>query len=88
MPVVIVNLKDGSLVENGIFHQYVRPVLVPKLDPFCTELTGIEQSTVDQAKPFPEVFRDLEAFLRKHKLIPDSAESKAAVVRIFVFSPD
>ena len=84
-PVVLVNLKDGTLVEDGTFHQYVRPVLVPKLDPFCTELTGIEQSTVDKARPFPEVFRDLESFLQKHQLISANAESKAALVRGFVF---
>ena len=29
------------------FHFYIKPTVVPTLSAFCTELTGIEQSTVD-----------------------------------------
>ena len=38
------------------FHQYVKPTICPKLSKFCTQLTGIQQSTVDVAKPFVEVY--------------------------------
>jgi len=44
-PVVFVELGSRSIVHE--FHTYVRPVAIPELTEFCTELTGIEQSTVD-----------------------------------------
>ena len=44
-PVVFVELASRSIVHE--FHTYVRPVAIPELTPFCTQLTGIEQSTVD-----------------------------------------
>ena len=36
---------------------YVKPVLYPKLTKFCTELTGINQETVDHADNFPVVYK-------------------------------
>lgn len=49
--------------ENGVFHSYVRPEYHPKLSPFCTNLTGITQDTVDSAPVFKEVFKQFVAFL-------------------------
>lgn len=40
-PTLLYNLKTGQLEDT--FHEYVKPVLRPKLTDFCTELTGIEQ---------------------------------------------
>lgn len=39
------------------FHEYVRPVIVPKLTEVCTELTGITQDTVDAADVFENVYQ-------------------------------
>ena len=48
-------LLDGTSLEKvdelGVF---VRPVRHPRLTPFCTELTTIQQSDVDDAPLFPE----------------------------------
>lgn len=45
---------DGEVSKE--FGAIVRPVRHPVLTKFCTELTGITQSDVDGAKPFPEVW--------------------------------
>lgn len=42
---------------------YVRPIVHPELSAFCTELTGIEQSTVDAADEFPIVFDRYNAWV-------------------------
>lgn len=63
-PALLYSLRHNTLVEElddphehpPTFHEYVRPVLQPKLTEFCTELTGIEQETVDAAVPFPAVW--------------------------------
>lgn len=54
---VLVETLPGSQPCPATFHEYVRPVLHPKLTRFCTELTGIEQSTVDKSDTFPTVWR-------------------------------
>ena len=45
-PVVPINSADGSAVCDP-FHFYIKPTVVPEITEFCTELTGIHQSTVD-----------------------------------------
>ena len=50
---VIASQSGDILLEYGTI---VRPVRHPILTKFCTELTGITQSDVDGAKPFPEVW--------------------------------
>ena len=52
MPTVMLRVvtKDGveTVEPAGEFHEYVKPVMNGgKLTAFCTELTGIEQATVD-----------------------------------------
>ncbi len=56
----------GPIEQVAEFAEYVRPTLVPKLTPFCTSLTGIEQATVDAAREFAPVFRDHMAWLWLH----------------------
>jgi len=50
-PVVLLCLTTGKVVSE--FHSYCMPVEQPKLSPFCTELTGITQSMVEQGVPLP-----------------------------------
>jgi ERI1 exoribonuclease 3 len=40
-PTLLYNIQTDTL--EATFHQYIRPVVVPQLTAFCTELTGIEQ---------------------------------------------
>lgn len=49
---------DDSMTVIEEYNRFIRPVIVPKLSPFCTRLTSIEQSDVDQAGLFAEVFAD------------------------------
>ena len=46
------------------FAKYVRPVLETKLSKFCTDLTGISQSTVDQADPIEIVYEQHYQWLK------------------------
>lgn len=62
----IIEFGCALLDDNGhgierTWQQYVMPVHHGWLTPFCTELTGITQATVDSAPIFPialEAFRD------------------------------
>ncbi|KAF0684302.1 Aste57867_23699 [Aphanomyces stellatus] len=58
-PIVVVDLASASVVAE--FHSYVQPTL-GRLDPFCTQLTGIAQATVDAAPSFASVWADARAF--------------------------
>ncbi len=53
---------DENLNKLGYFGEFVRPKLEPKLSDFCTTLTTIQQQDVDNAKLFPEVFRNFETW--------------------------
>lgn len=49
-------------ISEQQFSEFVRPETNPKLTPFCTSLTHIEQASVDSAASFAEVFRRFKAF--------------------------
>ena len=70
-PTVLVDTATLTVVDE--FHEYVRPTVHPTLSPFCTTLTGIQQSTVDISSAFPEVFarylRWLEGVLAKGSVL-------------------
>ncbi|OQR85065.1 hypothetical protein ACHHYP_20614 [Achlya hypogyna] len=60
-PIVVVDMETRTVVAE--FHSYVRATLHDGLlDPFCTELTGIDQETVNGAPDFRTVFADACAF--------------------------
>lgn len=59
-PAFLVDVKNKKIVST--FHEYVRPVVNPTLTEFCTELTGIKQSTVENAQTFPSVLDRFEAW--------------------------
>jgi len=48
------------------FDEFVRPVVHPVLDDFCTELTSITQEQVDNGYTFPTVLRQFKAWLEKY----------------------
>jgi inhibitor of KinA sporulation pathway (predicted exonuclease) len=60
-PCVALDTRTCRVVAE--FHSFVRPLIRPKLTPFCTELTGITQQQVDAAPTLPEV---IEQFKRWH----------------------
>lgn len=65
-------LLDGRSLETiDEFQSFVCPRHHPVLTPFCTELTGITQSQVDAAPPFPEVYQAHRQWLARHELDVD-----------------
>lgn len=51
---------EGAVLDR--FQIFVRPLLRPRLTPFCTSLTGILQSDVDSAKLFAIAAKPLAQF--------------------------
>jgi len=47
----------GNRKVVATFHSYVKPVLRPRLSPFCIRLTRISQRTVDVSDSFPDVYK-------------------------------
>ncbi|MFK8003953.1 MAG: 3'-5' exonuclease [Polyangiales bacterium] len=64
-PSVLLNAKMEKVAE---FESFVRPTHHPVLTPFCMELTGIEQSQVDAAQTFPDIFKVHQAWLGSNSL--------------------
>jgi len=54
VPCAVLSTYDWQLKDT--FHTYVKPRVRPILTPFCTELTGIMQETVDDQPYFADVF--------------------------------
>ncbi|MCB4438068.1 hypothetical protein LHL20_17695 [Alteromonas sp. McT4-15] len=51
---VLIDTCSLQIIDE--FSCLIRPVIHPKLSKFCTELTGITQSELDVAEPFPKLF--------------------------------
>ncbi|KAK3735512.1 hypothetical protein RRG08_007131 [Elysia crispata] len=65
-PAVLVDAQGHVLSDD--FQRFCKPKLNPKLTSFCTNLTGITQSQVDNAQYFPEVLVEFENWMSSHKL--------------------
>ncbi|XP_033156755.1 ERI1 exoribonuclease 2-like isoform X2 [Drosophila mauritiana] len=61
-PAVLVNLKTGKIESE--FHQYILPIESPRLSTYCTELTGIQQKTVDSGIPLQTAITMFNEWLR------------------------
>jgi len=70
-PCLLVRASDFTVQDQ--FHEYIRPVGIPNLTHFCTELTGITQDMVEDKEPFPAVLSQFEAWYSGHNLSPDMA---------------
>ena len=46
------------VLQQESFQSYVKPVLIPNLDPFAIKLTGITQEYVNQAQTFKQVWEE------------------------------
>jgi 3'-5' exoribonuclease 1 len=49
-------LESGAGPVSSEFDAFVRPVISPQLSDFCVQLTSIQQTDVDSADDFREVF--------------------------------
>lgn len=66
-PVLKINAK--TLETESIFHTYVQPVIHKKVNPVCTELTGITQEMVDGQPTLPETLAMLDEWMKKEGLL-------------------
>lgn len=66
-PICVVDLKTKRVIDE--YHSYVKPKVHPTLTNFCTTLTGIQQTTVDNAKDISTVLSEVKDFIKKY---PDS----------------
>src|SRR5262245_14881062 len=62
-------VAESTLKIEHELQTFVRPVLHPKLTPFCTKLTSIRQEDVDAAPNFPEALDKLRAFVGKRPVL-------------------
>jgi 3'-5' exoribonuclease 1 len=86
-PVVFLNAR--TLEVEMEFRRYVRPTEKPGLSKFCTELTGIDQGSVDTADTLDVVLLEFDRFLRDHGLTTMKSESAdQARLRSFVIATD
>ncbi|CBJ48615.1 phosphotransferase [Ectocarpus siliculosus] len=72
-PTVLLDAHSLKVLDE--FRVYVRPVRHPILTPFCTSLTGIEQSTVDGGVLFEEALSQHTEFLRRNSCLPGQERS-------------
>ncbi|XP_041630745.1 3'-5' exonuclease Snipper-like [Drosophila kikkawai] len=62
-PAVLVNLETGKIEAE--FHKYIKPFESPRLSNYCTELTGIQQHTVDTGVPLQTALMMFHEWLRQ-----------------------
>jgi len=60
-PAVLLDMHSRREVRH--FHAFVRPTERPVLSDFCTQLTGIDQATVDEAEPLDRALVEFGAWL-------------------------
>lgn len=72
-PCVALSTEDWRVKDS--FHQYVKPRVNATLTPFCTELTGIMQDTVDDQPHFPQVFAKFNEWLNDGGFLRDENTS-------------
>lgn len=63
----IIDSRTCSITAQ--YQAYVRPTEHPLLDPFCTQLTGIQQEWVDAAQPLQQVLQQHESWLQEQGLL-------------------
>ena len=66
-PVLAIDVKKLEVAYK--FHHYIKPTENPILSKFCTELTGIEQNTVDKGILLTEALSKLDDFMKETNII-------------------
>ena len=72
-PVLKVNAR--TMETESTFHTYVQPVIHEKLNPVCTEITGITQDMVDGQPTLPETLAMLDEWMKKEGLLEKDVHS-------------
>lgn len=66
-PIIPFNTESGQIEEKKKFHHYCRASI--PITKFCTDLTGISQSMVDEGTDFKIVLKLLQKWLLKHNFV-------------------
>ena len=66
-PVLKVNARNFQIESE--FHSYIQPTIHSKLNPVCTEITGITQEMVDGQPKLPEVLTRLDEWMKGEGLL-------------------
>ncbi len=62
-------IEIGAVAINGYgeflgdFNRFIKPVMHPILSSFCTDLTSIDQISINRAKKFPDVINDFRDWI-------------------------
>jgi len=65
---VVVDTNNMQIINT--FHEYIRPVVHSELTKLCTDLTTIQQETVDGASIFEEVWIQFFKWLKDFDYVP------------------
>lgn len=65
-PGVLVDVKQKTIV--GMFRKFCKPTINPVLSDFCKDLTGVNQSEVNNAEEFPVVLQQFEEWMHSFGL--------------------
>jgi len=82
-PTVLWNSHTEKVEDE--FHHYIKPTLNPKLTPFCTQLTGIQQSTVDSGIILSDALIMYDKWLISKGLIEYDNNNKLVYKKNFAF---
>jgi len=78
-PSVLIDARQNPPKVVSEIQTYVRPVAIPKLTTFCTQLTGITQETVDKGTSFVDSMQRHMKWLSSHGLDPKNPHNFAIV---------
>jgi len=70
-PCIMVDSRTFQTLN--VFHEYVKPVGVPNLTHFCTELTGITQDMVESKDTFVKVLDKFQQWYSEQGLTPENS---------------
>ncbi|KAL8613106.1 hypothetical protein ACOMHN_035047 [Nucella lapillus] len=65
-PAVLVEVEQKRII--GMFREFCKPIVNPVLTEFCKQLTGVNQSEVDNASEFPVVLEHFDQWLESWEL--------------------
>jgi inhibitor of KinA sporulation pathway (predicted exonuclease) len=72
-PVVPIDVKTRTALNDKVFHTYVKPTVVPTLSEFCTQLTGIKQVQVNSGKLITQVLDELDVWMNTNGFTPENS---------------
>jgi len=81
-PSVLIDVRKGAKKASVVaeFQRYCKPVSHPQVYPFCTELTGITQSMVENGVDFQQALKDHSHWLASFLSGPDGAPLYTAMI--------